>query len=113
MKKYLPFSYYKKEIKNKYFIVLFLLVSTITLAQTGTQTVTPTKIVTVRPGVCGIIDVELKILGENRIKRPLEVVLVIDVSGSMDDDIANDPNIPLDYAKDAASGFIKPFFTSK
>jgi gliding motility-associated-like protein/uncharacterized repeat protein (TIGR01451 family) len=112
MKKYLPFSYYKKEIKNRYFIVLFLLVSSITLAQTITPTVTPTKIVTVKPGVCGIIDVELKIQGANPIKRPLEVVLVIDVSGSMDDDIQNDQKIPLDYAKDAAVGFINTVFTA-
>ncbi|OOG68575.1 gliding motility-associated C-terminal domain-containing protein [Flavobacterium sp. A45] len=106
MKKLLHFSNYIKGLKNELFVILLILSSVVGSA----QTITPTKTVTVRPGVCGKIDVELKIQGANPVSRPLEVVLVIDVSGSMDDDIPNDNNIPLDYAQNAAVDFINKIF---
>jgi hypothetical protein len=106
MKKTLHFSNYIQFVKKGIFLILFVLSSIIGFG----QTITPTKTVTVRPGVCGKIDVELKIQGANPVSRPLEVVLVMDVSGSMDDDIQNDPNIPLDYAQDAAIDFINKTF---
>ena len=103
MKKLLHFSNYIQGLKNELFTILLILTSVLGSA----QTITPTKTVTVRPGVCGKIDVELKIQGANPVSRPLEVVLVIDVSGSMGD--GNNPK-PLAHAQDAAIDFINKTF---
>jgi Mg-chelatase subunit ChlD len=104
MKKTLhSFKFAKKINKTFYHLLLFLLFSIIGFA----QTITPTKIVTVAPGVCGALDVELKIQGSNPVARPLEVVLVIDVSGSMGD--GSNPK-PLSRAQDAAIDFINKMF---
>ncbi|WP_291150076.1 gliding motility-associated C-terminal domain-containing protein [Flavobacterium sp. UBA7680] len=103
MKKTLHSFKFTKKINKAFYLLLFLLFSTIGFA----QTITPTKIVTVAPGVCGALDVELKIQGSNPVARPLEVVLVIDVSGSMGD--GNNPK-PLSRAQDAAIDFINKMF---
>ncbi|WP_264564043.1 gliding motility-associated C-terminal domain-containing protein [Flavobacterium sp. N3904] len=103
MKKLLHFSNYLYGLKKELFTVILILSSALGFA----QTITPTKSVTVRPGVCGTIDVELKIEGANPVSRPLEVVLVIDVSGSMGD--GNNPK-PLAHAQDAAIDFINKAF---
>ncbi|PVX47887.1 putative repeat protein (TIGR01451 family)/gliding motility-associated-like protein [Flavobacterium sp. 103] len=103
MKKILHFSNYIEGLKKELFAILLILSSVLGSA----QTITPTKTVTVRPGVCGKIDVELKIQGANPVSRPLEVVLVIDVSGSMGD--GNNPK-PLAHAQDAAIDFINKTF---
>ena len=103
MKKTLHFIHFIKETNKIIILMLFLLSSAIGFA----QTITPTKIVTVAPGVCGALDVELTIKGTNPVTRPLEVVLVIDVSGSMGD--GSNPK-PLAYAQDAAIDFINKMF---
>ena len=103
MKKYLPlFSSYIQGLTKICYILLFLLSTSVVFG----QTITPTKTVTVQPGSCGIIDVELKVQGANPINRPLDVVLVIDVSGSMGNTIPGDVKTSMDYAKDAANSFI-------
>lgn len=106
MKKYLLLSTPKLLSIKKYFVILFIFVNFIGY----TQTITPTKTVTVNPNSCSIIDVELMIQGANPINRPLEVMLVIDVSGSMGYNIQGDTNTPIDYAKDAATDFINNIF---
>ncbi|WP_123959118.1 VWA domain-containing protein, partial [Flavobacterium sp. NLM] len=103
MKKTLLSFKFTKKINKAFYLLLFLLFSIIGFS----QTITPTKIVTVAPGVCGALDVELKIQGSNPVARPLEVVLVIDVSGSMGD--GNNPK-PLSRAQDAAIDFINKMF---
>ncbi|WP_152561051.1 VWA domain-containing protein, partial [Flavobacterium sp. ASV13] len=103
MKKTLHFIHLIKKARITFCMLFFLLSSAIGFA----QTITPTKTVTVAPGVCGALDVELKIQGSNPVVRPLEVVLVIDVSGSMGD--GNNPK-PLAYAQDAAIDFINKMF---
>jgi len=105
MKKTLHFIHLIKKASITFCMLLFLFSSAIGFA----QTITPTKTVTVAPGVCGALDVELKIQGSNPVARPLEVVLVIDVSGSMGD--GNNPK-PLAYAQDAAIDFINKMFTA-
>ncbi len=103
MKRILHSRKYRIRIKKELVVILFLLTSAFGFA----QTVTPTKTVTVRPGVCGIIDVEVKIEGANPVSKPLEVVLVLDVSGSMN--YGTNPK-PLEHAKDAAIEFINKVF---
>ncbi|MGH2666114.1 vWA domain-containing protein, partial [Flavobacterium sp.] len=107
MKKYLPFfSKYSQKKLKPYLLTVLLLTSSFVIG----QTITPTKTVTKNPGSCSIIDVELKVQGANPVSRPLEVVLVIDVSGSMGNTISGDANTSMDYAKDAATDFINTFF---
>ena len=106
MKKYLLLSTPKLLSIKKYFVILFIFANFIGF----TQTITPTKTVTVNPNSCSLIDVELMIQGANPINRPLEVMLVIDVSGSMGYNIQGDTNTPIDYAKDAATDFINNIF---
>ncbi|KAF2330715.1 VWA domain-containing protein, partial [Flavobacterium daemonense] len=103
MKKTLHFIHLIKKAGITFCMLLFLFSSSIGFA----QTITPTKTVTVAAGVCGALDVELKIQGSNPVARPLEVVLVIDVSGSMGD--GNNPK-PLSRAQDAATDFINKMF---
>ncbi|MDQ6471839.1 gliding motility-associated C-terminal domain-containing protein [Flavobacterium sp. LHD-80] len=103
MKKTLHLIHLIKKACIPFCMLLFLFSSSIGFA----QTITPTKTVTVAPGVCGALDVELKIQGSNPVTRPLEVVLVIDVSGSMGD---GNGKKPLAYAQDAAIDFINKMF---
>jgi uncharacterized protein YegL len=103
MKKHLHFSNYILGIKKELFIILLFLSSALGFA----QIITPTKTATPRPGSCGIIDVELTIKGEAPATKPLEVVLVIDVSGSMGD--GTNPK-PIARAKTAAIEFINNVF---
>jgi gliding motility-associated-like protein/uncharacterized repeat protein (TIGR01451 family) len=106
MKKLLHFRNYIQGMKKDFFMILFILSSTLSIS----QTITPTKTVTVRPGNCGVIDVELNIEGKDPVNRPLEVILVIDVSGSMADPISGTTKTSMDYAKDAATDFINNVF---
>ncbi|MGL2994457.1 VWA domain-containing protein, partial [Flavobacterium sp. TSSA_36] len=70
------------------------------------QTITPVKTVTTSTNNCGILDVQLKFTGANPATRDADVVLVIDVSGSMNNTIAGDTKKSMQYAKDAAKSFI-------
>jgi gliding motility-associated-like protein len=70
------------------------------------QSVTPLKTTTNSTTNCGVIDIELKITGADPASRNADVVLVIDVSGSMNDVIPNDTKKSMQYAKDAAKSFI-------
>ena len=100
MKKHLPFSNYIKKIS---YIIFFIISSPLVFG----QTITPVKTVTVSPTSCGVIDVKLDITGASPIDRPLEVVLVIDISGSMN---SPSPTSSLTYAKNAAIDFIDKVF---
>ncbi|NLP59069.1 Calx-beta domain-containing protein, partial [Lutibacter sp. B1] len=61
--------------------------------------------------ICNQFDVELSITG-NASQKPIEVILVIDTSGSMGNSISGDSNTPLYYAKQAAKDFINNIFSS-
>ncbi|SHG25202.1 HYR-like domain-containing protein [Flavobacterium johnsoniae] len=91
-----------RDIKKIQFVVLFLLTSSIGLA----QTITTNKTVTANTGNCGIIDVKVDITGANPITRNSDVVLAIDISGSMGNTISGDFKTSMDYAKDAALAFL-------
>jgi gliding motility-associated-like protein len=91
-----------RDIKKIQFVVLFLLTSSIGLA----QTITTNKTVTANAGNCGIIDVKVDITGANPITRNSDVVLAIDISGSMGNTISGDFKTSMDYAKDAALAFL-------
>ena len=73
--------------------------------------ITVNKTIVENPDECNQFDVTLEITGAPP-QKPVEVMLVIDVSGSMDDDIPNLPNHSLDYAKVAANNFIDNVFTA-
>ena len=103
MEKNIPFFRKVQEAKKIFFILLFAFLSPLIFG----QTITPSKTVTQNVSSCGIIDVELKVIGANPIARPLEVVLVIDVSGSM---TSGSPDTSMDHAKDAAIDFINNIF---
>ncbi|MEO8239796.1 MAG: vWA domain-containing protein, partial [Flavobacterium sp.] len=101
-KSLLSFSNYLRDIKKIYFAVLFLLSSSFGLA----QTITTSKTVTANAGNCGIVNVKLDITGSNPVARNSDVILVIDVSGSMGNTISGDTKTSMDYAKLAAKSFI-------
>ncbi|MCW5520650.1 VWA domain-containing protein, partial [Aureitalea sp. L0-47] len=63
----------------------------------------------IESALCNQFDISLTVTG-NPPPIPQEVILVIDRSGSMGFDIPNDPNEPIDYAKDAATDFINNLF---
>ncbi|MRX41845.1 VWA domain-containing protein, partial [Flavobacterium sp. LC2016-23] len=101
-KSLLSFSNYLRDLKKIYFAVLFLLSSSFGLA----QTITTNKTVTANAGNCGIVNVKLDITGSNPVARNSDVILVIDVSGSMGNTISGDTKTSMDYAKLAAKSFI-------
>ena len=108
MKKYLQLlNNHIQGSKNLFFVLFLLSTTSIVLG----QTITPVKTVTVNAAACGTIDVQLAVTGANPISRPLEVVLVIDVSGSMANKITGDTKTSMDYAKDASTDFINTFFS--
>ena len=91
------------EKANKYcLLIVFTFVSSFIYG----QTITPVKTVTNSTTNCGVIDVQLKITGANPSTRDADVVLVIDVSGSMNNTISGDSNKSMYYAKEAAKSFI-------
>lgn len=90
-------------------IVFVLLISCAVLGQSfDNGAVVISKSITAS-SVCNQFDVELSIKG-NPDDRPLEVMLVIDRSGSMNDDIPGDPKDPMEYALEAANAFVDKFF---
>ncbi|WP_348799941.1 DUF7507 domain-containing protein [Flavobacterium adhaerens] len=85
--------------KRGYTIIALLLLGSYSFA----QTITPVK--TVTSDGCGLIKVDLEIVGTEA-KSNADVVLVIDVSKSMNNIIAGDAYKPIYYAKKAAKSFI-------
>ncbi len=63
------------------------------------------------PNQCNVYEVTLSATGE-RVDRPIESILVMDVSGSMDDPIDGDPNRPDYYVRKAAKEFVRKMFQS-
>lgn len=101
MKKNIPFFRNHNKKNNKWYcLLLFTLLQTFAMA----QTITPVKTVT-STSSCGVIDVALTISGTGTISNS-DVVLVIDVSASMNNTILGDTNKPMYYAKQAAKSFI-------
>ncbi|TDO73480.1 gliding motility-associated-like protein [Flavobacterium chryseum] len=98
----LAFSHYLCDIKRISFAVLLLLVSSLGFA----QTVTTNKTVTANTSSCGIVNVKVDITGSDPITRNSDIILVIDVSGSMGNTISGDTKTSMDYAKLAAKSFI-------
>ncbi|SHH29531.1 SprB repeat-containing protein, partial [Flavobacterium granuli] len=97
-----------RKLQKIYFLFLFLLYS---LSFFGQQQITPTKTIIATPSSCNTYDVTLSITGVAPV-RPLDVVLVIDVSGSMSDNIPGDTNTSMYYAKAAATDFINNLFAN-
>lgn len=93
----------KEKLKSISFIVTFFIISSITA-----QEVIVNKEIVPNLANCKQFDVTLTITG-NPPKAPQEVVLLIDNSGSMADEV-NQRQL-LDYAKDAAIDFVNNIFT--
>ncbi|WP_428231504.1 Ig-like domain-containing protein [Flavobacterium sp.] len=89
-------------IKKINFAVLFLLSSSFVFA----QSITTNKTVTANATNCGVVNVKVDITGSNPITRNSDVILAIDVSGSMGYTITGDFKTSMDYAKDAAIAFL-------
>jgi len=103
MKKTIHYFENCMEYKEKWcLIILLILFSNFSFG----QTITPSKTVTNSTTNCGTIDVKLDITGTNPGSRNADVILVIDVSESMNYTIPNDSKKPMQYAKDAAKSFI-------
>ncbi|WP_264538263.1 gliding motility-associated C-terminal domain-containing protein [Flavobacterium sp. N1736] len=98
----LSFSNYFHDIKKIHFVFVLLISSSLGLA----QTITTNKTVTANAGNCGIVNVKVDITGANPVTRNSDVILVIDVSGSMGNTISGDTKTSMDYAKLAAKSFI-------
>ena len=101
-KQLLSLSSYLRDIKQICFGILFLLSSSFGFA----QSVTTNKTVTANATNCGIVNVKVDITGSNPITRNSDVILAIDVSGSMGNTIPGDFKTSMDYAKDAALAFL-------
>ncbi|MBS7231238.1 gliding motility-associated C-terminal domain-containing protein [Flavobacterium psychroterrae] len=97
----LSLSNYLRDFKKIYFTVLFLM-PLCGLA----QSITTNKTVTANATNCGIVNVKVAITGANPITRNSDVILAIDVSGSMGNTISGDFKTSMDYAKDAAKAFL-------
>jgi len=112
MKRNLPFAnIFKNKIKELSFISILLIASTFLYGQQVIDnTLTINKTIVKNNNECNQFNVELSITGTAP-DRPIEVMLVIDVSGSMDDDIPNDPKNSLEHAQDAALDFISNIFS--
>jgi gliding motility-associated-like protein len=95
-------SSYLRDIKKIYVVVLFLL----SFFSGSAQTITTNKTVTANPGNCGIVNVKVDITGSNPVTRNSDVILAIDVSGSMGNTIPGDFKTSMDYAKDAALAYL-------
>ena len=89
-------------IKKIYFAVLFLLSPSFVFA----QTIPTNNTVTANATNCGVVNVKVDITGSNPITRNSDVILAIDVSGSMGYTITGDFKTSMDYAKDAAIAFL-------
>ncbi|MBF4467677.1 VWA domain-containing protein, partial [Flavobacterium sp. LC2016-12] len=98
----LNFSNYFQDAKKLCFIAFFLFSSSFVLG----QTITTTKTITANATNCGVLDVKLDITGANPTTRNSDVILSIDVSGSMGNTISGDLKTSMDYAKDAATAFV-------
>ncbi|MBF4493078.1 gliding motility-associated C-terminal domain-containing protein [Flavobacterium sp. MR2016-29] len=90
------------DIKKIYFPVLFILSSSFGFA----QNVTTNKTVSANPENCGIVNVKIDITGSDPTTRNSDVILAIDISGSMGNTISGDLKTSMDYAKSAAIAFI-------
>ncbi|MGA9638315.1 DUF7507 domain-containing protein [Flavobacterium sp.] len=99
MKKILHlFTSHIQGIKKIHFVSMFLFVTSLIVG----QTITTSK--TITSSSCGVIDVQLGFTGVNPAKGPVEVILVIDVSGSMGSSSGSPTS--LSRAQDAAVAFV-------
>jgi len=100
-KKLRSLSHYLQNIIKIHFVVLFL------LSSSGfAQSLTTLKTVSASPTDCGIVNVKVAITGANPINRNSDVILAIDISGSMAFTIPGDFKTSMDYAKAAALAFL-------
>ncbi|WP_319499382.1 VWA domain-containing protein [uncultured Draconibacterium sp.] len=100
---------HKNGLRTKFYMfVLFMFTSLLTLGQVTSQ-----RTITVGDDVaCGkLIDVELELTGTGTYSTPLEVVLVIDVSGSMSWANSDNTGTKIEDAVDAAENFVDNFFS--
>ncbi|MBE0390434.1 gliding motility-associated C-terminal domain-containing protein [Flavobacterium sp. PL002] len=96
------FSNYLQDINKIGITIVLLFVSTIFHG----QTITTKRTVTQSASSCNAIDVQLDITGANPTNKDSDIILVIDVSGSMGYGISGDIKTSIDYAKTAANSFI-------
>ena len=107
MKRFLQFRNIVGKKNYKVAFILFFLFSAGSLLS---QEIIVNRTVTENTTVCNQYDVELEITGDPDFLDQRKWCLVIDRSGSMGYDIPNDPNEPIDYAKDAAIDFVENLF---
>ena len=111
----LSLQLHKIQIKAKLSYLLFgffLLASNVSFGQTSDPNLTISKVAVEDGTVCNQFNVTLSVTG-NPPPQPVETVLVIDRSGSMDND-DGDPNtpLPIEAAQDAALNFINELFST-
>ncbi|WP_264554212.1 gliding motility-associated C-terminal domain-containing protein [Flavobacterium sp. N2038] len=100
----LSFSNNLRDIKKLYFAVLFLFSTSFVLGQA--PSITTSKTITANATNCGVLDVKVDITGANPSTRNSDVILSIDISGSMGYTISGDMKTSMDYAKEAAIAFV-------